>query len=180
MEQRYFIAIIPPPSIANEITEIKKEFTIKYQSKAALRSPAHITLHMPFLWREEKEEKLIDTLQAFSFSTNNCNINLKAFGKFGDRVIFIKVEKNGQLVDLQKNLVDYCKLNLLLFNQTDDLRGFHPHITVAFRDLRKKYFVEAWNEFNNRTFDASFNLDAFSLLKHDGKQWNVLHNFNLI
>ena len=41
---------------------IKQEFANRFNSKAALRSPPHITLHMPFKWKEEKEVKLIDVL----------------------------------------------------------------------------------------------------------------------
>lgn len=179
MEQRYFIAIIPPDDIANKVTSIKKEVEEKYQSKAALRSPAHITLHMPFLWKEEKESKLIDTLKSFQFDVGINEIKLKGFDKFGDRVIFIHADNNQCLADLQQHLVWFCKQNLQLFNQADDMRGFHPHVTIAFRDLRKKHFNAAWQDFSNKAFEASFPIEGFSLLKHDGKQWNVLCNFRL-
>jgi 2'-5' RNA ligase len=182
MDQRYFIAIVPPAAIADEVFSIKTEFAGRFNSKAALRSPAHITLHMPFMWKEEKEKELIDLLAAFSCKDpdrDGIPISLKNFDRFDDRVIFINVEKNDALRRLQQQLVQYAKEKLQLFNQSGDMRGFHPHVTVAFRDLRKRYFAEAWKEFESRPFAASFPLQDFSLLKHDGKQWNVLRTFAL-
>ena len=55
-EKRYFLAIIPPEKIEKEIYGLKELVADKFHSKAALRSPAHITLHMPFLWKEAKEK----------------------------------------------------------------------------------------------------------------------------
>jgi 2'-5' RNA ligase len=179
MEQRYFIAIVPPKKIAEEVLAIKNGFAERFHSKASLRSPAHITLHMPFMWKEEKEQTLIDLLEAFSWAETGSSIELKNFDRFDERVIFINVEKNESLYKLQQQLVQYAKKKLQLFNQSDDQRGFHPHVTVAFRDLRKRYFAEAWKEFEHRSFAASFPLQDFALLKHDGKQWNVLRTFVL-
>ena len=62
----YFIAIIPPSPVYEEALELKKYFKEQYGSKAALNSPPHITLHMPFLWNEEKEKKLTERLLVFS------------------------------------------------------------------------------------------------------------------
>lgn len=173
MEQRYFIAIVPHEKLCDEIVAIKQDFADTYNSKGALRSPAHITLHMPFLWKEEKEEKLLNELAAFKFDTSNFDITLNNFSRFGERVIFIDVEKNEVLNSLQKQLVRHVKQMLNLFNQDEDLRGFHPHITVAFRDLKKEQFKKAWQAYKEKEFKAAFNCASFALLKHDGKRWNV-------
>jgi len=179
MEQRYFIAIVPHEKLCDEIVAIKQDFADIYNSKGALRSPAHITLHMPFLWKEEKEEKLLNELTAFKFDTSNFDITLNNFSRFGERVIFIDVEKNETLTQLQKQLVRHVKQLLNLFNQDEDLRGFHPHITVAFRDLKKEQFKKAWQVYKEKEFKAAFNCAAFALLKHDGKRWNVYKTFPL-
>ena len=178
MEQRYFIVIVPLEEICAEVLQLKNEFVLKYNSKGALRSPAHITLHMPFLWKEEKENGLVDTLAHFKYETGS-SITLHNYSHFGDRVIFIDISKNKELEDMQKQLVRYVKVNLRLFNQDGSLRGFHPHMTVAGRDRKKQHGFNAWEEFKNRSFHAEFQLKNFSLLKHDGKQWNVLRTFML-
>ena len=44
-----------------------------------------------------------------------------------------------------------------MFNQSDNLRGFHPHITIAFRDLKKQVFHKAWEEFKDKKYNIDFN-----------------------
>ena len=65
---RYFIAIIPPSPILEEVQEIKNYFKDKYESRAALNSPPHITLHMPFFWKIDEEDLLISLLTEFAKS----------------------------------------------------------------------------------------------------------------
>lgn len=179
MEQKYFIAIVPNEKLCDEIIAIKHDFATNFNSKGALRSPAHITLHMPFLWKETNEEKLIDQLEAFVFEKTRFEITLNNYSCFGERVIFIDVEKNETLNNLQKQLVRHVKQTLNLFNQDEDLRGFHPHITVAFRDLKKQQFTKAWALYKEKKFKNRFMCESFVLLKHEGKNWNVYKTFPL-
>ena len=57
----------------------------------------------------------------------------------------------------------------MLYNEVDDMRGFHPHATVAFRDLKKNKFEEVWKTFKEKKFDAQFEYTSFSLLKLEEK-----------
>jgi 2'-5' RNA ligase len=166
---KYFIAIIPPEPIASEIYGIKEYFS-KYKSTASLNSPTHITLHMPFEWA--KEEKLISTLKKFEVAP--FEIELKDFACFEPRVIFIDIVKNKDLESTQSKLMAFCKKELNLFNGDYQDRAFHPHVTLAFRDLRKPMFFEAWNEFKERKYSATFQCSQISLLKHDGKFWREI------
>jgi 2'-5' RNA ligase len=174
---RYFLAIIPPEPIASQIDEIKHQFMNEYGSKGALRSPAHLTLHMPFEWKEAKEDKLIHLL-AQTTKWNPFPIVLNGFGAFPPKTIFIKNEPCPELIDFQSNLANYTKRNMQLFNPTHN-RGYNPHITVAFRDLKKEAFAKAWHEFETRPFKANFEVDSFWLLKHDGKIWQAFKEFKL-
>jgi 2'-5' RNA ligase len=177
--QKYFIAIIPPEPLFSQIESLKKEISASYNTKASLRSPAHITLHMPFEWKEDKESELIRKLRDLDFNTA-FNIELKNFAAFSPRVLFIDVVKNETLSALQKDLTQHMKTRLNIFNEAESERAFHPHLTIAFRDLRKNEFHKAWEKFKNETFDASFPVDSFWLLKHDGKRWNTLFEFQFI
>ncbi|MEM9078853.1 MAG: 2'-5' RNA ligase family protein, partial [Bacteroidota bacterium] len=58
----YFIAIIPPDPIFSFALQQKEYIAEYYNSKAALRSPPHITLHMPFRLKESREAPLIQYL----------------------------------------------------------------------------------------------------------------------
>ena len=177
-KKKYFIAIVIPEPFQAELIAFKQLIKDTYNSKAALRSPAHITLHLPFEWKEEKEDGLINVLQQFS-SKEDFVIELLNFSCFELRVIFIDVVKNELLTKLQDNLVNYAKRNLRLFNQSYDIRGFHPHVTIAFRDLKKQVFNEAYTYFKTQHYTASFKATSFCLLKHTGKEWQVYKEFSL-
>ena len=176
MLQKYFIAIVPPEPLLSEIQDKKKSIFEKYQTKGALRSPGHITLHMPFSWEEEKENKLIACLQSFDFETA-FHISLENFSCFEPRVVFINVKQDETLFQLQKKLVQHVKVNLQLFNQSDNMRGFHPHITIAFRDLKKPVFYKIWEEFQHKSFEHTFNCHSFYLLKPVKDKWEVYKEF---
>ena len=179
-ENLYFLAIIPPEPIHSEVMQIKKYFETHHRSKGALRSPPHITLHMPFRWKEKKENSLINILSEFYTSIDPFNISLENFECFSPRVIFIDVQPNEKLTILQKELTSYVKKNLKLLNANYKSRPFHPHITVAFRDLRKPEFHKAWEKFQHEKYSSQFECAQFELLKHDGQKWNPFKTFKLM
>jgi 2'-5' RNA ligase len=171
--ERYFIAIIPPSPILEEVMELKNYFKEKYNSKASLNSPPHITLHMPFQWKEEKESLLIERISSFAQQHHAFEISLLNFGSFETRVIFIDVIKNESLEKLQKELQRFCKRDLNLFNANYKEHAYHPHLTLAFRDLRKSEFIKAWEEFSEKKFRKTFSATSVVLLKHDGEHWQI-------
>ena len=175
--KKYFMALVAPEPFQTELMAFKQLIADRYNSRGALRSPAHITLHMPFEWKEEKEDKLTDSLQAFSFK-EDLKIDLLNFSCFEPRVLFVDVKKNKLLIQLQEELVSHVKKNLRLFNQANDMRGFHPHITIAFRDLRKEKFYEALAYFKTQAYNVTFTINSFCLLKHTGKEWLVHKEFD--
>jgi 2'-5' RNA ligase len=175
--KKYFIAIVLPPPVLQVAEAIKLELFEKYGLKAALRSPAHITLHRPFEWKENKEEKLIATLQEFSLP-KSFEICLRNFSFFEPRVLFMDVVKNETLDGLHDRLKRFAQRELQLFNEVEDLRGFHPHVTLAFRDLKKPLFYRVQDEFRDKNLEACFNCGKISLLKL-GEKWEILHDFIL-
>lgn len=176
MLQKYFIAIIPSEPVFSEIEKIKKDVSIKYSNKSALRSPPHITLHMPFEWKSEKENLLIEKLDKFKLSLS-LSICLNNFSCFEPKVVFIDVKSNENLTLLRNSLVSYMKEKLNVFNQSVDLRAFHPHVTIAFRDLKKTAFYEMMEEYKTKTYSAEFSSSSFFLLKHTGKFWDAYKEF---
>jgi len=174
----YFIALIPPSPFLEEAQTLKEYFRDQYHSKASLNSPPHITLHMPFQWKETKEEKLVKALSTFSSGKKNFSISFNDFSCFAPRVIYIDIKPSELLTTLQQELYRFCKVELNLFNaQYRDL-PFHPHLTLAFRDLKKDQFLKAWQEFKERKFSGEFAIDKITLLKHDGKHWKSFQDFN--
>lgn len=177
--ERYFLAIIPPAQIQEEVKEIKCHFDEAYGCRAPLRSPAHITLQMPFRLKPEKEEKLIDSLTHFAQKQPAFRVALKDFGCFEPKVIFINVVKNEVVKALQKALVTYLRKSLGIFHADYKDQGFNPHITVAFRELKRPTFYQAWEEFREKSFQADFHVRSFWLLRHDGRKWQVQQEISL-
>lgn len=177
---RYFLAIIPPEPVFSEAQNLKNYFKEKYNSKASLNSPPHITLHMPFMLKEKKERLMIEKLTSFASNFQPFNLELANFSSFPPRVIYINVTANGALVALQKDLERFCKREFQLFNANRLDQAYHPHLTLAFRDLKKEMFAKAWEEFERKEYHQTFGCNSISLLKHDGKLWNLLADFNLI
>lgn len=170
----YFLAIVPPSPVYDDALRLKNYFKEQYNSKASLNSPPHVTLHMPFQWKEKKEELLVQHLCAFARGRAAFKMYLDNFGAFPPRVIFIDVALAEELVTLKKELTRFCRQHLNLFNADYKDQAFHPHMTLAFRDLKKPMFERAWSEFQQRTFTASFEVNQICLLKHNGKTWDIL------
>jgi 2'-5' RNA ligase len=177
--QLYFIAFIPPAPVFEDALKLKQYFKEKYNSKAALNSPPHITLHMPFRWRSDKETELIDKLCGFVKQHDPLKICLDAFSSFPPRVIFLNVVKSQPLLVFQKELQRFCKKQLNLFNANYKEDPFHAHLTLAFRDLKKTPYAAAWEEFSKKEYKEEFIADKVALLKHNGKEWKVLKDFTL-
>ncbi|GCC51097.1 RNA 2',3'-cyclic phosphodiesterase [Chryseotalea sanaruensis] len=169
--QRYFLAIIPPEPVYSEAQVLKEYFKNTFGSKASLNSPPHITLHMPFRWKEKKELILIEKLKDFGQLQAAFQLSLHRFNAFPPRVIYLDVETNSQLVVLQKELERFCKRSFQLFNANRLDQPFRPHLTLAFRDLKKETFGQAWNEFKNREYKANWLVESIYLLKHNGSVW---------
>ncbi|MDZ7681592.1 MAG: 2'-5' RNA ligase family protein [Fodinibius sp.] len=55
---------------------------------------------------------------------------------------------------------------------------FTPHMTVAYRDLSPDNFERAWEDFQDRSFDYSFEVNSIVLLKHDYQRWKPFYEFN--
>jgi 2'-5' RNA ligase len=179
VEKDYFIAIVPPSPIYEEAIEQKVYFKTKYNSKASLNSPPHITMHMPFRWAEKNEDKLAGYLKVFAQENTAVTIKLNGFSSFPPRVIFINVEITPELEGLQKNLERYIRRQLNLFNANYKELPFHPHLTLAFRDLKKPNYQKAWEEFVSKNYQATFLANKLALLKHSGSVWEVFQEFEL-
>ena len=178
IQRLYFVALIPPEPIKSEVWQMKEEVKTKYGPKAALKSPAHITLHMPFTFRVDREAQIIDCLKEAVLGIPSIQINHNGFGCFDPRVIYVNVEKTVPLEELKKNVVKQMRLELKLQNADYKNLPFHPHMTIAFRDLKKPIFQEAWPEYRERAYQASWECGSVCLLKHTGKDWAVLEEIS--
>lgn len=176
--QMFFIAVVLPDQLNEKILGYKKWMEENYGCRVALKSPAHITLVPPF-WTEAANETLLkNNLETISLGVPTFSIVTNNFSAFKPRTIFIAVKENEQLKALKKttdNFFSSSEYKIKLDN-----RAFHPHITIATRDLHKKDFADAWPHFETKNFQEEFEVKGLSLLKHNGRSWDVVYTSTFV
>ena len=169
----YFIAIVAPEEINQQVLKWKNLFKERYECSVALKSPAHITILPPFWMNVELENDLINSIRKFSITTNKFEITLQNFAAFKPKVIFVDVVKNEILNGLYQSFAEFIFSQNKFHIKKED-RPFHPHVTLATRDLYKKAFHEAWEIFSEKKYEALWIVSGISLLRHNKKNWDVI------
>ena len=172
----YLIALIPPNKIRERVHALKLDMKDRFKAKHALKAPVHITLQMPFRLDDEGETITISHLERFASGQKSFSIVLNGFDAFEPRVLFVKIENQRPIQDLHKRLKRIL-IEKLSFPKNRVINELHPHMTIATRDLTESNFYSAWSEYKNKPFEGSFRSDSISLLKHNGKSWDIYKNF---
>jgi 2'-5' RNA ligase len=180
MNSRYFLALLPPPEMQDYANQVRQQFADRYASKKAFNSPPHITLQPSFEWPMAAIDALVSHLTAWARAYATVPVCLSGFGAFAPRVIFINVCRTPDLLALQTDLKTDCLHELKIVAQMPDWE-FAPHMTVAFRDLTPENFQRAWPQFKQQSLGLSngpngeynFIADRLTLLKHDGRRWQI-------
>jgi 2'-5' RNA ligase len=175
---KYFLAIVPEGDIQEKATELKLLLKENFNLKYALKSPAHVTLKMPFNWNEAKEDKLKGFLREFFEKMKPFLLHYKSFDRFGKRVIFIKVKDEPELTMLQSELSGFCKKGLKLTQELSD-NAYHPHMTLAFKDIKATQFATYWDFIKKQQFEAKQEVKDVGLLKRIEGRWVVVGRFSL-
>jgi 2'-5' RNA ligase len=169
----YYIAILAPEEINRDVLKWKNYFKDHFECTVALKSPAHITLIAPFWMKEDLEDDLVNSIRRFSITKSKFEITLRDFAAFKPKVIFVEVMKSEVLNDLYQSFANYIFSENKFPVKKDD-RPFHPHVTLATRDLYKKAFQEAWEIFSKKKYVALWNVSGISLLRHNKKNWDAI------
>ena len=170
MQKIYFLAILPTPAIQSEVTAFKFIARDRFNSSHALKSPAHITIIPPQRWESSRVDWVKDHLGSWIANQKPFTITINGFAAFEPRVVFLRIEENGPLNDFQQGCVRFIS-HLL---EKKEERPFHPRMTVAFKDLDRRRFAEAWKYFMEKVYLATFEVDALHLLHHTGGRWEIM------
>lgn len=172
----YFMALVPGEELRERVRLLKEEMKQRYNVKHALKSPAHVTLQMPFKRSEAEEATICRELEDFATQQQPFRVLLTGFDHFSTRVIFLKVEPPEPVADLHGRLASLLEQRLG-FGRQELSQRFHPHMTIATRDLNASKFAQAWPTFTGREFTDSFTADSLCLLKHNGHHWEIYRWF---
>lgn len=169
----YFIAILCPPEVEAYVLSCKQWMKAHFGCIVAMKSPAHITLIPPFWFPLSREAELITGMQHFTTDGAAIDISLNGFSHFGKRVIYIVVEENSALGRIKKSAERHFHKQVGSSVQKDQ-RDFHPHVTIANRDLRPENFQEAWQHFKDRRYRYQYTTNSICLLRLTEGRWEVL------
>jgi len=172
----YCIALIPGPELMGKIRILKEEMHQSFGAKHALKSPAHITLQMPFRREQAHESIIVSSLEEYAKDCSAFEVSLDGFGCFAPKVIFVKIDDHLPIIKLHSGLKTVLKDKIGL-HEKEIMSKVYPHMTIATRDLTRQHFKTAWNEFESRGFIATFSVCSLHLLRHNGKNWDMYREF---
>jgi 2'-5' RNA ligase len=179
-ESLYFVAIIPPQEICDEITAFKQDFAQHYNSHKALKVIPHITLKTPFKLMSDAHSAIVAWFKNLAINIAPFKVELKNFDAFHNKhnpVVFVHPEMTKALATLQKEMLKSF-LDYFPFVQIPDVEfKFKPHITVAYRDLEPEQFFKAWPVYKEKKYHAEFVVNDFHLMQHDGRKWNIVQTY---
>ena len=177
----FFIALIPFRHLRKQIRIFEYDIAERFNSFKALKVPPHITLKAPFICNDNAKHELLSWFSELRIFQKEFTIQLKDFEAFHNKqkpVIYINPVVTSELISLQKELIaGFGSLFPGYLNKVDV--SFKPHVTVAYRDLTPEMFEKAWKEYQHKSFDAIFDVNALHLMQHDSKQWNLIASYNL-
>ena len=173
LHHMYFVAIVCPAELNKKILAFKLWMKDQFGCIVALRSPAHITLIPPFWISEDKEPVLLDIVSNFKTNKDAIPIETAGFDHFAKRVLFVAIKDEPHLNEIKRDVKVYF-LDALGDIIKKEERAFHPHITIANRDMKPSDFVKAWEHFSGKNFGEKFQADTVSLLRLYPDQWKVV------
>lgn len=169
----FYIAIVCPEQVEEKIKELKEHMQSRYGCRAALKSPAHLTIIPPFRAEDEMEKNLLDFVQTFNMGMVPVDITITGFSNFGDRVLYADVLPNASLNQLEKEATTEFNNSFpaIIFGMKPE---FNPHVTIATRDIPEGKLAEAKSYFeDNHSLNETFTAKEMVLFKLVNGWWQI-------
>ncbi|TDQ10126.1 2'-5' RNA ligase family protein [Pedobacter metabolipauper] len=160
---QYLLVFSPDEKVNADILAIKKEYRDKYDCKKSAHLKPHLTL-INFHQFQSVEIYLIKTLEKLSRSIFPIPVNLCGFGQYPPHTIYIKVINGVQISELVKTMRSKLKPIITTIEKNKPVYMSDPHLTIA-RGMSEQQFNQAWPEWKQQEFKASFNASGMLLIK---------------
>jgi 2'-5' RNA ligase len=174
------IAILPPEPLFSEIKREQEFLSLKWGPKHALRTPPHITLIPPISLDSGEAGWLYGMAEALSGMFSPFNISLRNYESFRPRVIFINLMHSPELKDLQETWLHAVKSKMPHVLEKYPDRPFHPHVTLAHKDVVRGQFEKIWKYYSTKKFQATFPVDEFCMLEYSEEGWALEKRYPLV
>lgn len=165
------IAIIPPEPVFSQVRKEQENIASTWGPKHALRTPPHITIIPPMLLTSGEVGWLYGIASAIAGSQAPFPLHLKDYSSFKPRVIFISPVVNTPLSNLHEiwHQAIMTRMPDVLAKYPD--KPYHPHLTLAHKDVTHPQFDSLWKYFSTKSFEAHFEVDRFCILTHTDDGW---------
>lgn len=167
------IAILPQEPYFSEIRKEQEYIATTWGPVHALRTPPHITIVPPVSLTSSEVGWLFGMAGALSGSLPSFKMELHDYGSFKPRVIFINTIINRELHEMYDlwHQALLSKMPHVLDKYPD--RPYHPHLTLAHKDVSTQQFDRIWRYYANKKYRVSFTADHFCILNHTENGWEV-------
>jgi 2'-5' RNA ligase len=171
----YLLVVQPHDELAKKISELKKDFLVRYEGTGTAWGKPFIPL-LKFSRLQLVEERIINRLETIALTLPSFKVDLKDFGHLPTHTIYLKVETTNGLQMVVKHLK---KIQSLLKSEE-----YKPHfmdkfyISVATKLLPQQY-KKAWPEYSQKEFTGAFMVDKMLLMRRaEGTQpYEVINKF---
>jgi len=174
----FFFALIPEARFSEKVRSLQEELKAKFALTYSMRIIPHITLQAPFECQEVNQSKLEECVDLISNRIKPLRLKSMNFGSFINSVVYINLEKNAELMELQEWLANTLESQSCLTSAQRN-NDYVPHITLAHRDLDPTQFAEVWEYINQYPLNESFAVEKLVAFNHDGAKWVEYLSFPL-
>lgn len=168
----FLVALLPDRETQTLVRQIQQALADDFGVVAALRSPPHITLIPPFAATDRDIEILKDKLWKLFREQQPVSYSINGFGHFDDHVIYVQPIQNEQVSEIQQRIAQLFRTDLHWLKTKLD-GPFHPHITLAYRDMKPELFPSIWATVAQQEFVSNEMVQSVFVLRHDGQRWRV-------
>ena len=167
------IAIVLPEPLFSVVREQQHYIAENWKSMHALRTPPHITIIPPLALTPVEIIKLQEMAREIASKCNPFRLSVNEYGAFKPRVIFMKPDVPPGLSYLFKNWRDALLKTIPHVLEKYPDRPYHPHITLAHRDVDRQRFDEMWKYFKNKKIEMSIEINQCCILTHSKEGWQI-------
>jgi len=172
------IGIIPPEDYSLFVRKQEIYLSKKYNTIVGLLQPPHVTIKWPFEINDiQPFEKYCEDL---SKEIQPFEIKINGYGFFDPKVIFLKVEKNQNLINIHLKILKDLKEKFEI--EKNKYEGAEPqfHTTLAYEDISEENFHKAKKELKKAEQPKlSFIFDSLGLFRFTGEEWIIHKNYNI-
>lgn len=177
--QLKLVAIVPPEPLFSFIREEQQYIADTWGPKKALRVPPHLTLLPPISVNEAELIVLESILKDAASSHKAFMLRVNGYDAFSPKVIFIKPNYPKALHLLYTDIIDtvIARIPHVMNKYPDDT--FHPHFTIAYRDLEPDIFRDVWKYFKNKKAKFTVPIQDISIFDKSDVGWTIGKKFAL-